>query len=125
MKMVKANPSGIVSAIRPVKLPTEIPVIQPARRSFLSITGKNVVLSSVKKANFGEALVLRLYNPSEEVTEAAIQLSFVPADVQLAGLDESPRPAAGAEAAPVREAGGRVRVALAPGKVVTLRVEWK
>ena len=99
------------------------PGAQPARRSFLSVTGRNVVLSSVKKAEAGETLVLRLYNPSEDVTEAIIQLPFVPADVQLAGLDESPRPVLDAEAAPVREAVGRVRVALAPRKVVTLRME--
>jgi hypothetical protein len=69
--------------------------------------------------------VLRLYNPSEEVIEAAIQLPFVPANIQLAGLDENPRSATGTEAAPVREASGQVRVTLAPRKVITLRVERK
>ncbi|TRZ49969.1 hypothetical protein D4S03_07510 [bacterium] len=98
---------------------------RPARRSFLSVTGRNVVLSSVKKAEDGETLVLRLYNPSDEMTEAVIQLPFVPAGIQLAGLDESARPASESEAAPVSEAGGRVRVAIAPWKVVTLRVERK
>jgi len=46
-------------------------------------------------AETGEALVLRLYNPSEESTEAVIQRPFIPADIRLAGLDENPRPASG------------------------------
>jgi alpha-mannosidase len=101
------------------------PGTQPAGRSFLSVSGRNVVLSSVKRAEAGEVLILRLYNPSDDVTEASIQLPFIPADVQLARMDESPRPAMDAEAAPVVEAGGQVRVALAPRKVVTLRVGRK
>jgi len=73
----------------------------------------------------GEALILRLYNPSDDATEALIQLPFIPADVQFAGLDESPRLLSGTEAAPVSEASWRVRVILAPRKVVTLRMERK
>jgi alpha-mannosidase len=103
--------------------PAFTPGAQPAKRSFLSVTGRNVVLSSVKKAETGEALVLRLYNPSDETAEAVIQLPFVPAEVQLARLDESLRPASDAGPAPVREASGKVRVVLAPRKVVTLRVK--
>ena len=94
-----------------------------AKRSFLTVEGRNAVLSALKRAEAGEALILRLYNPSDDVTEASIQLPFVPADIQLAGLDEVPRSAPGAEAAPVREAGRWVRVDLTPRKVITLRIE--
>jgi hypothetical protein len=66
-----------------------------------------------------------LYNPSNEMTEAAIQLPFVPGDIQLVGLDEIPEPAHGAESTPIRVSGGRVRVAIAPKKIVTLRMERK
>lgn len=106
-------------------LPVFTPGIQPARRSFLAVTGQNVVLSSVKKAETGNALVLRLYNPSEEITESVIQLPFVPAGIHLAGMDESPRAALGAETEPVHDRDGQVQVALPPKKVVTLRVERK
>ncbi len=105
--------------------PAYKPGTQPARRSFLSVTGRNAILSSVKKAEAGEALVLRLYNPSEDETEALIQLPFVPASVQLTGLDESPRAVPDAQVAPILEASGRVRVTLIPRKVVTLRMERK
>ncbi len=64
------------------------PGTQPVRRSLLSVKGRNVILSAVKKAEVAEALILRLYNPSDEVTEATIQLPFSPASVLLAGLDE-------------------------------------
>jgi alpha-mannosidase len=101
------------------------PGAQPAERSFLSVSGRNVILSSVKKAEVGEALVVRLYNPSENGTEALIQLPFQLAGVQLAGLDERPLPSTDAQAASVHEAGGQVRVSLAPRKVVTLRMERK
>jgi alpha-mannosidase len=98
---------------------------QNSRRSFLSVTGRNAILSSVKKADAGEALVLRLYNPSDEVTEAIVQLPFVPTGIQLAGLDERPRLATDIEAAPVLEDDGQVRVSLAARKVVTLIMERK
>ena len=77
--------------------PALIPGTQPARRSFLSVTGQNVILSSVKKAEAGQALVVRLYNPSDDVTEALLQLPFEPMSVHLAGLDEIPRPGADVE----------------------------
>jgi mannosylglycerate hydrolase len=98
---------------------------QPAKHSFLSVAGKNVVLSSVKKAETGNALVLRLYNPSLEITEAAIHLPFVPAGVHLAGMDESPRATLGAETEPVHDKDGWVKIGIAPKKVVTLMVECK
>lgn len=105
--------------------PVNTPGTQPARRSFMAVAGRNVVLSSVKKAEVGQALVLRLYNPSDDMTEASIQLPFTPVDVQRSGLDEIPRPAPAAEAAPFLETGGLVRVTLGPRKVVTLRIERK
>jgi mannosylglycerate hydrolase len=98
---------------------------QPAKHSFLSVAGRNVVLSSVKKAETGNALVLRLYNPSQEITEATILLPFVPAGVHLAGMDESPRAALGAETEPVHDKDGWVKIGIAPKKVVTLMVERK
>ncbi len=105
--------------------PVSAPGTQPAGRSFLSVSGTNVILSSVKKAEAGEALILRLYNPLDDMTEALIQLPFTPTGVQLAGLNESPRLSPDTQSVPVSEAGGRVRVALPPRKVVTLRIDRK
>ena len=117
-------PRAFTTGMEKNQLPYK-PGTQPAKRSFLSVSGRNVILSSVKKAEVGEALVVRLYNPSDAVTEALLQTPFQPAGVQLAGLDEMPLDSTNAEAAQVHEAGGQVRVALAPRKVVTLRMVRK
>jgi mannosylglycerate hydrolase len=119
------NPPHCYTTGMEKKRPTAKPGNQPAGRSFLAISGTNAILSSVKKAEVGEALILRLYNPSDIRTEALIQLPFVPGEVQLAGLDESPQSAAHAESVTILEAGGSVRVTLAPRKVVTLRIDRK
>jgi alpha-mannosidase len=97
--------------------------IGPSSHSFLKVEGQNVILSSVKKAEISEALILRLYNPSNVVTQAAIQLPFVPTSVQLAKLDEQPRSTASLETIPVLGTGGRLQITLAPKIIITLRME--
>jgi Alpha-mannosidase len=94
-----------------------------ARDSFLAVDGRNAILSAVKKAEQGEALIIRLYNPSDNLTQATILLPFVPAKMELVGLDELPRPALNVATAPILGDGKKVTIALAPRKIVTLRIE--
>jgi mannosylglycerate hydrolase len=94
-----------------------------ASESFLTVEGRNVILSTVKRAEQGTALIVRLYNPSDVLTQATILLSFVPTKVELAGLDELPRQVASAETAPVFEDGRNIKITLAPKKIITLRIE--
>ncbi|MDF2612087.1 MAG: hypothetical protein K0R92_3561, partial [Lachnospiraceae bacterium] len=47
----------------------------PMEKKFLSVEGENILLSSVKKANQNDSLVLRLYNAGEEESEAFV--SFI------------------------------------------------
>ena len=96
---------------------------RPAGESFLAVEGRNVILSAVKRTEQGAALILRLYNPSDTLAQATILLPFVPTKVELAGLDELPRQVASAETAIVLEEGGKVKIALAPKKIITLRIE--
>ena len=96
---------------------------QAASESFLSVEGRNVILSAVKRAEQGTALIVRLYNPSDKLTQASILLPFVPRKVELAGLDELPRQVSSTETAPVFEDGRKVKIALAPKKIITLRIE--
>jgi mannosylglycerate hydrolase len=63
----------------------------PPERALLAVEGSNVILSALKKAETGPALILRLYNPSNSPSEAILRLPFRPARVQSAGLDEQPR----------------------------------
>ncbi len=100
--------------------PVANPGTHPASTSFLSIKGSNVILSTLKKAEMDESLILRLYNPSKIQTEAEVSLPFVPTCVQLAGLDE--RPLAESTQMPVSPE-GLLRIGIPAGKIVTLRVE--
>jgi alpha-mannosidase len=86
-------------------------------QSFLSVSGRNAVLSAVKKADDGDDLILRLYNPSTAPTQATIHLPFMPKAVQQAGLDERPRET-------MALAGdSKLEVDLPAGKIVTLRLQ--
>jgi hypothetical protein len=64
-----------------------------------------------------------LYNPSESHTQAIIALPFLPKKIELVGLDELSRPHASADVVPLLEKDGGVRIALAPKKIITLRIE--
>lgn len=98
-------------------------VTAPSSRSFLMVEGKNVVLSALKKAENGDSLILRLYNPSDTPSQAIIQMPFTPARVQLAGLDEQSRTFTADEPGPVLEPGGRVKMVVPPKKIMTLRID--
>jgi mannosylglycerate hydrolase len=91
----------------------------PARRSFLSVEGRNAILSAVKQAEQGDDLIVRLYNPSAAATQATLHLPFAVRRAQLAGLDEQPLPAA---PVPPLTAEDTLQVDLPAGKIVTLRV---
>jgi alpha-mannosidase len=119
------NPPRAITTALEKNQPTLKPGSQPDNRSFLSVSGRNVILSAVKKAEDGEALVVRLYNPSDTSTEASIQLPFAPANVQMAGLDEHSYSPAPTESAPSSEPAGKVRVVISPRKVVSLRIDRK
>ena len=93
------------------------------KQSFLAVEGHNVILSTVKKAEQGEDLILRLYNPSDNTTQASIHLPFAPRNAELVGLDELPRAATTGQTIPVLEEDGKVKISLAPKKIITLRIE--
>jgi len=96
--------------------------ILPARESFLTIEGSNVILSALKKSEQGEGLILRLYNPSENFSQAMIHLPFVPAKIELVGLDELLRVAMTEQTNPTIER-ETIRLTLGPKKIITLRIE--
>ncbi len=103
--------------------PAQISHALPSTNSFVSIEGRNVILSSLKKAEEGESLILRLYNPSDIVTKATVQLPFVPVNAQLVGLDEKPQPKSTENPLPVLQKNAKVQIDLAPKKFITLRMD--
>ncbi len=95
------------------------PGSRAARDSFLSVTGRNVILSALKKAEEREALILRLYNPSSRPTLAEIRPPFAPTRVQRVNLSEQPLPDSPIQAA----ADGALRLEIPAGKIITLSLE--
>lgn len=92
-------------------------------RSMLSVEGKNVIVSALKKAEDNETLILRLFNPSENTSQAIIHLSFTPMQAQLAGLDEKPLKTIEKEIQPIIEPDNVVKVIMQPKKIITLMIE--
>ena len=92
---------------------------RPAAGSLLRVEGHNAVLSAVKRAEGEDALIVRLYNPSAEATQARVTLPYKPTAAWRVGLDEQtpdePEPL------PI-ETDGRVRVELGAKKIVTLKM---
>ncbi|MBN1285846.1 MAG: hypothetical protein JXB47_10645 [Anaerolineae bacterium] len=91
---------------------------RPARASWLRVAGKNAVLSAVKRAEAGDedALIVRLYNPSDAATAAAITLPDAPKAAYLCNLAETTL-----GSVPVGS-DGTVKVDLPPKKIVTVKL---
>jgi len=92
---------------------------QPPALGFLAIEGRNAVLSAVKRAEAGDALIVRLYNPSDDPVEATITLAQAIRDAAFVGLDEQPTN----EAAPLLSDDGRqVQLGIRLRQIRTLRL---
>lgn len=97
----------------------------PSHASFLRVEGHNAILSTLKKAEQGDALILRLYNPSEQATQALVTLPYQEATAcplgiaQLVRLDEE---ALAKPEALQLDTNGRLIVPLPHKKIVTVRV---
>ncbi len=87
------------------------------RESWLRVTGKNAVISAVKQAEDSEALIVRLYNPSDHATQAVLSLPVPLRSAALTTLQEIE-----AELLSI-QTDGSVRVEIAPKKIVTVRLE--
>lgn len=87
------------------------------RAGWLRVSGKNAIISAVKRAEDSMSLIVRLYNPSDSATRAALSLPLPLRSAALTDLQED-------EVArlPIRE-DGSVIVEIAAKKIVTLRLE--
>ncbi|MGB0383887.1 MAG: alpha-mannosidase [Ardenticatenaceae bacterium] len=94
--------------------------LYPPRAGLLRVEGHNAILSALKKSDTDDALILRLYNPSQKATQALITLPFPSAHAQPLGLDEQP---IDTPHPPQLDDDGRLHVPLPAKKIVTLRVE--
>ena len=64
----------------------------PQKNSFLSISPSTVIMSALKKADNGDGLILRLYNPTSKDIEAKIQCGYKPIKkAQMVNFLEEPK----------------------------------
>ena len=97
----------------------------PAAWSFMTVAPRTVALSAVKRAEREDALVLRVYNPTERATEAEVQLLFPFREARLANLNEDILPTAEAAAhhlTAIKDQG--IRLALRGGEIATLLLRF-
>ena len=88
----------------------------PLQHSFLKLTGRNVVLSAVTQAQDGEALIVRVFNPSDRAESAHLKLNWPVERASLARLDEvveDSLPVAG---------DGSIPFEVSPHRILTLKV---
>lgn len=89
--------------------------IFPLQKSFLEIAGKNLVLSCVKEAQGRDSVIVRLYNPAESDTDAAVSFGFDFKEAFLVNLNEE-------RLEPLKAEAGGVRFTAGKGKIVTIEV---
>lgn len=88
----------------------------PAVASHYAIDNESLVLSSVKKAEDSNSLIIRIYNPTEETQEGSVTFGLPVSKAWKSNLIEK----RGEELDVVD---GAVRLSLAKGKIVTVEVE--
>jgi len=62
--------------------------ILPMQKSFLEVEGNNLVLSSVKKAEDRDSIIVRLYNPTGSDVDGNIKIGFDFLEVYMVNLNE-------------------------------------
>jgi len=87
----------------------------PRRLGLLEISPETVMLSAVKRAEDGEGLIIRIFNPSSDSLEAELKLPYRLKSAWMTDLEEKPLKE-------ISRSANAVRVGLAPKKVVTLKV---
>lgn len=89
----------------------------PLSQSFFSVSNPNLVLSACKRSESGESLILRLYNPTEDVQSGEICTAGFPmTGAWRCGLNEERQEELAAEA-------HRLCVTLEAQKILTIEIE--
>jgi alpha-mannosidase len=90
----------------------------PAQHSFVGINGNNVVLTALKKAEDGDALLLRFYEWAGKTADVQISLPEGASSASLTNLMENP------ETKPLSVANQQITVPVHPFEIISLRVEF-
>jgi alpha-mannosidase len=107
--IINAPPCGVIAGKTAGRL--------PACQSMLSLQPGNMELSCIKKADEGEAVIVRFFNCCAEEREAVIKPGFSYREVFQANLLEQP------SGAPLQTSSSTFRLRLRPWQIATLRFE--
>ena len=88
----------------------------PPRLGFLQVDPSNAVVSALKRSENGDALVLRLFNPTEKTVNAAIKTHARIRTAELLTLEELP-------VKKLRAQSRSVTVPLGPKKIATVKLD--
>jgi len=94
---------------------------RPASASLVRVTPDQVAISAIKRAESGEGLIVRLYNPGDQPREATLSFGAPVMEVHEVRLDEEP-PAADAHDE-IEFTGNEARLTLRAGQIRTLRCD--
>jgi alpha-mannosidase len=112
------DPAGARDAELPLRaVPCGETPLVAADQPLLSLEPRELVLSSVKPAQAGPGLVVRVLNPTHEPFEATLRLGFAIARAEAVRLDESPT------GDPVTRAGDTLRFAVPAHALRSVRIE--
>ena len=89
----------------------------PAYYSFISSSQPDVVIDTVKKAEDGDDIIIRMYNCRNRRLEAGIQFGFVAKEVWVSDMLEQPVEL-------LHEERGLVSVPFGPFEIITLKVNY-
>jgi mannosylglycerate hydrolase len=87
----------------------------PLEKSFVSLAGKNLVLSSIKKSEDRETIIIRLYNPSEEDTTGELSIGFDLSEAYLINMNEE-------RLKPLMVSSGIINFKAGHGKVISIEL---
>ncbi len=88
-----ANPSGIGKELTYLKSKRKLKDKMPLSYSFINLSNKNIMISAIKKHEKKNALIIRLYNPSDKRQKGTLDvnpLNFVIKDVKMVNMMEEP-----------------------------------
>ncbi len=85
----------------------------PTTHGFLTLGGRNLVLSAVKKAQDRDSLIVRFFNPTDQAVEAELSFGEPLAEAYSVSLNEDHRQA-------LKIDGGKIRLSAGPKKILSI-----
>ncbi|HOW19527.1 MAG TPA: glycosyl hydrolase-related protein, partial [Phycisphaerae bacterium] len=112
-QLLAAPPRGV--QVEPRDLSAAAPTLPPSH-SFLRLSPGRAVVTAVHRPADAEALIVRMFNPTDQAIEDGIELPHEIQSAERVDLE-------GKSKEQLKPAGNRVKVRLGPKQIVTVRVK--